>query len=257
MSSEPITPKIMRNPGLAIGARSLLDLFFGYDFFISYAHADGSHYALELSERLHSMGYRVFLDRHEYTAGEELHQATRRRVGMSRKLVVVVRPAVLESGWVVKEIEASLSAGKTPIAIDINATLAQADPALSLQRILADRIYIEERKENPDGSPDEATLQALARSFQATRLESLRLRAAMAGIGVFALLFVAATGLYVVAEQRATQIETTCNTIIAQLDRGWMLIDSFRTTQFGKLIAAVAEDLAKLPRPSDFKCDQG
>ena len=107
---------------------------------------------------------------------------------MSRKLVVVVRPAALDSVWVSKEVEASLAAGKTPIAVDINATLTEAAPENPLKRMLADRIYIEERKDDPDGSPDEATLQSLVKSFRATRLESLRLRAAMAGVGVFALL---------------------------------------------------------------------
>ncbi|MCB1868028.1 MAG: toll/interleukin-1 receptor domain-containing protein [Gammaproteobacteria bacterium] len=257
MPSEPAMTPDLLGKGLGARARGVLDLFFGYDFFISYAHADGGNYTLELSERLQSIGYKVFLDHHEYTAGEELNQATRRRIGMSRKLVVVVRPAALDSVWVSKEVEASLAAGKTPIAVDINATLTEAAPENPLKRMLADRIYIEERKDDPDGSPDEATLQSLVKSFRATRLESLRLRAAMAGVGVFALLFVAATALFVVAEQRAIQIENTCNTIISQLDRGWALIDSFRTTQFGKLIAGVAEDLAKLPRPSDFKCDQG
>ncbi|MCB1859250.1 MAG: toll/interleukin-1 receptor domain-containing protein [Gammaproteobacteria bacterium] len=235
-------------------AGALVDLFFGYDFFVSYAHADGVNYATELASGLQSMGYKVFLDRHEYTAGEALHQATRRRIGMSRKLVVVARPAALSSEWVAREVEVSLAASKSPIAIDVNAALAEADSSLPLKRLLADRIYISEHKDDPDGTPEQSTLQALAKSFIATRQETLRLRVAAFGAGLFAILFLASAGLYVVAEERATRIENTCQTIITQLDRGWTLIDSFRTTQFGKLIAGVAEDLAKLPRPSEFNC---
>ena len=243
--------------GLTQRAKGVLDLFFGYDFFISYAHADGSNYALGLARLLQARGYKVFLDQHEYTAGEALHHATRRRIAMSRKLVVVVRPAALDSAWVFREIEVSLAASKTPIAIDINATLAAANPERPLKRLLADRIYIAEQKADLDGVPDEGTVQALARSFRTARLETLRLRVAVAGAGIFALLFLAAAGLYLVAEERAVRIEQTCSTIVDELERGWNLIESFRTTQFGKLIASVAEDLAKLPRPSDFNCDPG
>lgn len=240
--------------GFRAGLPALLDLFFGYDFFISYAHADGSGYPEALREQLQAQGFKVFLDRHEYTAGEALQSATRRRIGMSRKLIVVVRPAALASTWVAKEVEVSLAAGKTPIAIDINDTLAHSPPDQPLAGLLKDRIYLSERRREPDSVPEDATLQALVRSFTATRLETLRLRTAAAGAVLFAALFLAATGLFVIAEQRADQIEQTCITIVGELERGWDLIDSFRTTQFGKLIAAVTEDLANLPRPSRFNC---
>ncbi|MCB1758453.1 MAG: toll/interleukin-1 receptor domain-containing protein [Gammaproteobacteria bacterium] len=233
---------------------ALLDLFFGYDFFISYAHDDGGGYPEALREQLIALGFKVFLDRHEYTAGEALHAATRRRIAMSRKLIVVVRPAALNSEWVAREVEVSLAAGKTPLAIDINDTLAQSPPQQPLAKLLQERIYISEFKEEPDGPPQDATLQALVRSFTATRLETLRLRGAAFGALLFAVLFISASGLYLVAEQRAAQIERTCITIVSELERGWSLIDSFRTTQFGKLIAAVTEDLANLPRPSRFDC---
>ena len=73
MPSEPAMTPDLPGKGLGARARGVLDLFFGYDFFISYAHADGGNYTLELSERLQSIGYKVFLDHHEYTAGEELN----------------------------------------------------------------------------------------------------------------------------------------------------------------------------------------
>ena len=236
------------------GPRALLDLFFGYDFFISYAHADGSAYAEALRRRLLESGFKVFLDRHEYTAGEALQSATRRRIGMSRKLIVVVRPAALASTWVAREVEVSLAAGKSVIAIDIDDTLAQGREDQALVRLLRDRIYIAENPAHPDDEPQDATLQALVRSFRSPRLETLRLRAAAAGVVLFAALFLSAAGLFVVAEKRAVQIEQTCITIVDELERGWQLIDSFRTTQFGRLIASVTEDLAKLPRPSRFNC---
>ena len=43
-------------------AGRLVDVIFGYDFFISYTWADGSKYAHSLCEKLKAQGFTVFLD---------------------------------------------------------------------------------------------------------------------------------------------------------------------------------------------------
>ena len=93
------------------GLHDLADLLFGFDYFISYAHADGRRYAAELSRRLEALGFSVFLDERVYVAGDDLHSATRRRIRMSKKLVVVVRDHALASEWVGKEVEVALARG--------------------------------------------------------------------------------------------------------------------------------------------------
>ena len=107
------------------GLHDLADLLFGYDYFISYAHADGRRYAAELSRRLEALGFSVFLDERVYVAGDDLHSATRRRIRMSKKLVVIVREHALRSEWVGREIEVALAGGRAPIAIDINGYVSE------------------------------------------------------------------------------------------------------------------------------------
>ena len=38
------------------------DRVFGYDYFISYQHADGKRYPESVARRLTKLGYRVFID---------------------------------------------------------------------------------------------------------------------------------------------------------------------------------------------------
>jgi hypothetical protein len=51
--------------------RRLLDLVFGYDFFISYSWSDGAAYASALARRLEADGFQVFLDRAGYASGDD------------------------------------------------------------------------------------------------------------------------------------------------------------------------------------------
>jgi hypothetical protein len=50
----------------------LVDLIFGYDFFVSYTWADGSKYAHSLYEKLKAQGFTIFLDEEEYARGDAL-----------------------------------------------------------------------------------------------------------------------------------------------------------------------------------------
>jgi hypothetical protein len=42
--------------------QGIADFLFGYDFFISYSHKDGSNYPAGLASELRSLNFRVFLD---------------------------------------------------------------------------------------------------------------------------------------------------------------------------------------------------
>jgi len=71
--------------------RRTADFFFGFDFFLSYAHSDGNRYPRALAAALEKRGFKVFLDEREYPAGEDLRIGTRRMVGQSRYLVLIAR----------------------------------------------------------------------------------------------------------------------------------------------------------------------
>src|SRR5438876_9398964 len=106
--------------------KAITDFLFGYDVFISYAWADGTEYPPGLSRRLQERRFKVFLDQEIYLPGEDLSQATRRRVRMSTLLIVILRPSALRSPWVLREVQESLAAGRTPLVININGTFEAA-----------------------------------------------------------------------------------------------------------------------------------
>jgi hypothetical protein len=139
------------------GLSAVADFLFGYDFFISYAHRDGTQYPRLLRDRLEALGYRTLLDVHGYTGGDDLCIGTRRRIGMSKRLILL-HQALSSSRWV--ELELQL-------------------PRPRLRRVrlwLQDRRSIREDSTDLDGLPSEATIQELVRSFDATRQETIRLR---------------------------------------------------------------------------------
>ena len=65
----------------------LVDVIFGYDFFISYTWADGSKYARSLYEKLKAQGFTVFLDEEEYARGDNWTLLGRRALKKTRQLI--------------------------------------------------------------------------------------------------------------------------------------------------------------------------
>lgn len=187
--------------------RTLVDLLFGFDFFISYAHGDGYNYPEVLTKILEQEGFKVFLDSREYVPGDDLKIATRRRIRMSRKLVVIARPFALESQWVLKEVKISLESGRVPIVIDINSTIEGAEETSEVKKLLKDKLHIRETLKFLDDHPSQETLTQLSRSFSATRQETRRLRFVTAVAFLLALMAVGASWQYMVAEEARKQAE--------------------------------------------------
>lgn len=182
--------------------RLLVDLIFGYDFFISYAHADGMQYPRVLAVMLKRMGYTVFLDTEGYQAGTDLRVATRRRIRMSRKLVVIAREQALVSGWVEREVQTCLDAHRAPVVIDINHTLGNATADVPVKQMLEDRLCIRESMPDVDGEPSAKTVQQLHQSYTATRREVTRLRIVSAACIVLLVAAVIAINQSRIAELR-------------------------------------------------------
>jgi|GEM_PF-4028784 len=160
----------------------VLDLLFGYDYFISYSHSDGLNYPRQLAERLKASGFSVFLDKEIYDGGTDLSTATRRRVRMSIYLVVIARDAAMnKSHWVIEEVRECLAAKRTPVVIDINDAFEKASDERPLKGLLASRLFIDENQpvENEaayDGEPSDHVVEELSRGFKALRKNALRLR---------------------------------------------------------------------------------
>jgi hypothetical protein len=166
-----------------------VDELFGYDFFLSYSHADGANYPIQTKDELEKTGFRVFLDRTEYVPGIDLRRETRRQVRKSRKIVVIGRSGAFQSVWVAREVEQALSQGKIPIIINVNGALHSAIPDSALAARAQDEhwLLLEESLEKSDGSPSDRTISELIRSFASTRQETKRLRILTAVAATFAL----------------------------------------------------------------------
>jgi tetratricopeptide (TPR) repeat protein len=163
---------------------------FGFDFFISYAHADGTQYPRSLKAQLERAGFGVFLDTTDYVAGADLQNETPLQIRKSRKIVVIGRPAALNSDWVLGEVEAALAINKIPIIISVNnAVRLHSSAPIAAKALKHQWLRIEETLDSLDSEPSLVTIAELLRSFDATRQRTKRQR----------LLAIAVTVLTVVA----------------------------------------------------------
>jgi len=235
----------------------LFDRVLGYDFFISYAHADAPGYAERLYDLLRAKGFKSFLDKQVYVAGDDLNTVTLRRVRASSKLVLIVGPRALTSHWVLQEVEAAREAQRPIVAIDLLGDLGAQDTPSALAERLRDIIHIREPGGIDQAEPSEETLSALARSFQATRRESLRWRLAWAAMLILAMLTGYSYWQKRLADDRAAQYLAFCNRVVDLVTTGQKKIDDLRISEFGGLIADVTDTLAQLPNPKtdpDLRC---
>ncbi|WP_166416101.1 TIR domain-containing protein [Cochlodiniinecator piscidefendens] len=107
--------------------RVFLNALFGYDFFISYAHADGTDYPEKLSRDLMKLGFQTHLDTRDYHVGADLGKLTEIRLKNSRNLVVVCRPMALEQSiWVRREIDAFEQRGQSVRLINVENAIAHS-----------------------------------------------------------------------------------------------------------------------------------
>ena len=208
--------------------RAAADFLFGYDFFISYAHRDGTQYPRLLRDRLETLGYRTFLDVHGYTGGDDLRAGTRRRIGMSKRLILLARPHALSSSrWVELELQHFIALNRSPIVIEFPVGAALAPDGSPLAELLRERRSIREDADL-DGAPSEGTIQELVRSFDATRQETVRLRALGATAALFVIIAIAAIWQWYTAVQERR---------VAEAQRG----DARATSKFAEASRLMAE----------------
>ena len=194
----------------------VIDWFFSYDFFISYAHADGNTYPRKLVEQLNRDGFRAFLDEHEYKAGDDLRIMTRRRVRHSTHLVIIGRLAALtESEWVPLEVNIYREArglrdiSRAPIVINVNDALEEAlkkpRQVAPLAHLIEDSkwIWIPEQIPDADASPSEQTVVRLRGAFEGIRQDTKRMRIFGGLTLIFALITAWALVQWDLAEQQA------------------------------------------------------
>ncbi len=87
----------------------LVGSLFGFDFFISYAWADGRDYAVELAERLEAgVGgnqFTCFLDSDDYLKGDDWKEAGQESLERTTILILIGSPEALKSAAVLREVQ--------------------------------------------------------------------------------------------------------------------------------------------------------
>ena len=76
-------------------AGRLVDVIFGFDFFVSYTWGDGSKYADSLYEKLKAQGFTIFLDKEEYARGDNWTLLGRRALRKTKQLILVATPKII------------------------------------------------------------------------------------------------------------------------------------------------------------------
>lgn len=162
-----------------IGGR-LVDVIFGYDFFVSYTWADGSKYAHSLYEKLKAQGFTVFLDEEEYSRGDNWTLLGRRALRKTRQLILVATPRVHESGPVLKELTAFQSTGRRIIPVEIGDALnPQKYPESPLLPLIPAELLRINQPLQQDAIPNEVppeVVRELRRGFHHVRQAQIRVR---------------------------------------------------------------------------------
>ena len=189
-------------------ARRLLDLVFGFDFFISYAWADGGHYARDLAHRLSSLGYEVFLDRSGFSAGDDwtaVGSWALRRTGL---LILVATPDALASGPVESELRIFTETGRRVIPVDIAEAMERAPDSAVSKMIPRELLRIREAHSALEAGPTAEAVAAIHRTFDLVRQDKKRLRAFMAIAMTLAALAIA-SGVGAILATRNAKLAST------------------------------------------------
>ena len=236
---------------------SLRDWVWGYDYFISYAHDDGIEYPNALKEYLERDGYRVCIDRDDFYTGAALVSSTRRRIRMSKYLIVVGLPAAIyDSEWVYREVKEYLSKPKRPnqsgpLIIDINETVLQGiEDKCNLSKLLtlieeSDWIRLTDEIDPGNSSPiniNESISPELKRSFSGRRSETRRLRIQTVALASLLFLSISAVLFGLAARFNANRVSA----LNVDLDASVRLSEARRITMQSRLESTDDRDLSLL-----------
>lgn len=201
-------------------SRRVVDWLFGFDFFISYSHADGREYAAHLARDLSDLGFQIFLDANVYSVGEDLTAETIRRVKMSQHMIILAAPAALQSGWVLREVELHQSNGRIPIIVNINEALENStESKLAKLAIKSNWLRIDETVSEDLLRPSDDTVRKLERAFTSRRQDSRRANAfRLVAIATLVIMSLAIYGFWIAEVNRQSREAQASNALAAQAE---------------------------------------
>jgi WD40 repeat protein len=181
-----------------------VDALFGYDFFISYAWADGKTYAHDLAQRLTRRGFECFLDNRDYSLGDDWKVIGAWALKRTSKLVLVGTSRALQSEPVLLELQVFTSGGKRIIPIDFDGSLASEknpdNPVLKL--VGPTKLKVSERAERLNDGPSDTAVREIVATFNHTRQSVKRLRWIRRVAVLLLALFLVAVGFAFYANQQ-------------------------------------------------------
>jgi hypothetical protein len=226
-------------------SRRVVDRVFGFDFFISYAWADGALYAHRLNDELRARGYEVFLDRNNYGIGDDWKGVGAWTLRRTSRLILVGTPLAILSEPVLRELTVFSKTDRRIIPIDFEGSLATLPDDSPVTRFLPPSVLrIQESRDRLSEGPSADALAALTRTFDITRQQQKRVRVIKAAAVVFAGLAVAATVFGVRAE---TQRRLAVGRYLASAVRIIASVPETDARDRDLLAALVVEALRRLP----------
>lgn len=148
--------------------RNILDLIFGYDYFISHATDEGGLYARKLARALRDNDFECFCNDFQY--GENWHISARLALRRTKVLLVILSPAVGTSTPVLQEVTTFATSGRRVIPIEIAETLRLLPRDHGLRALFSgETIAAREPLSSLLNGPSEPVLQNVMRSYEGTR----------------------------------------------------------------------------------------
>ncbi len=113
-------------PSDAVSAERLPD--FEWDAFVSYAHVDRDR-VLEIADGLEALGWSLWVDRDDLTAGSRLTEELPIGMRDAHTLIFMMTEASVASRWCLGEIDDAIALGRRIIPVELDPTAA-APPRL-------------------------------------------------------------------------------------------------------------------------------
>lgn len=242
---------------------NLRDLVFGYDLFISHDSDEAGAYAQQLKQLAEASKppIRCFLDRCDFSVGDELNAGVVRRLRMSRHCVVIVTPGVGAPGsWVPTELKEFTHDGKRNMdriaPLNVGESLQGLPPDAAVRRYIPfapdgkpSLLYHSISTQEFAEGPSEITLKQLEGFLGARRIDRRRLRVFQAATAVLLVLAAAAVVSATMANLLRRDAERARSRAMEALrTQSRMLIDaSQRTAENGDCQSAALLALEGLP----------
>lgn len=236
--------------------RRVIDLIFGYDYFISYAWSDGREYATNLLKALESQRLKCFLDSEEFAKGVNWRLEARRALKKTTRLVLVGSPAAIESEAVENEVEIFHGLHRHIIPISFDGSMDHVSIASTKigELIGPEIIRIDETKNALSSGPSDEVVKGLTTSFTILTQDQKRARLFGGAAFLFIVIAILAFSFWFRSESNRRLADTRLSVATTRLNNSLSLalsrashdqLTSFQQDELSALLAVQAWTFAR------------